>query len=314
MTKKQSVILSSREDVDIHDYENEENKLFLDGIVRGIKSIPYRNLWSFDHHGKLPRFATLSTTKQVDRAARLGFNFESIKEIHINHIDVDSVGSAYAALSSQEPLEDNVIETIDIIDVNGPVLASECQINLFKGYAKELDDLFKEEVDMMRSNEGVIPIDITNKVIEFGEKCLRNYKFFCENFNFKGDNDASFVYKLSKIDFIDEVTIDGIHLIVAKTSPDYYGGMSDCYGRGATVAMCYSEIEDSDNHIVTIAKKSDFVWLPFNNLMAKLNELEDEINPGNTGWGGGTTIGGSPRPQGTKIPPPQIIEEIKSLL
>ena len=94
--------------------------------------------------------------------------------------------------------------------------------------------------------------------------------------------------------------------IMAQSSDHIF---NELYNHGYTKIVIWDNMPDG-SYTYTIGKKSEFINFPVKNILDKLNSYE-------SGWGGGSTIGGAPRNEDgsrSKLPPEEVMKIINDLL
>ena len=71
--------------------------------------------------------------------------------------------------------------------------------------------------------------------------------------------------------------------------------------------------KESDEYVYTIGRMSPFVNFPMSRILDRLNEVDGRVGS-NDRWGGGDTIGGSPRQSGSRIKPSQIEQFVNEVV
>lgn len=266
----------------------------IDGSVEGPIIDNMNHKYSFDHHGNCVRHSTSSSCVQVLDALLLDFN-PSKYTLYINDIDGDTV-IATSLLLKPELVKNYYVQeitrTIGILDSHGP--------------SYPLNKREEEICDIFMSN-------VVNKVYDlkrdkkYGDYDLESLLFECiDNFHLMIDNK----FKAS----IDK-DITPKYTIAPKTNKDWVMVETNDRNIFSYLYKDYSKAviwqkQNDESYSYTIAKKSEFVDFPVQKIIQELNNIE-------SGWGGGSTIGGAPRNldgSRSKISPNQIIEIINKII
>lgn len=100
------------------------HSIALDGYVQGPEQDPGRQRYSFDHHAGCSRLVTLATCQQVAIALRLGLCVNHISKVFTNDIDADTVMAVWLLLHPERLDQKHVRKLVDRIgmtDSHGPV-------------------------------------------------------------------------------------------------------------------------------------------------------------------------------------------------
>jgi hypothetical protein len=276
----------------------------LDGAVQGPVMGDHQDRWSFDHHADCQRLITAATCEQVFTATKLGFKWAE-RDVHINDLDGDTILSLYVidlaatgtAFSEKLPA---LVRAVGLVDAHGPaahVLLSEEDRVLVNGFY-----------------QGVIYPTLGRNVQErFGE-----WDSLIEECHAKIHALLDGRLKMTKAP--DEpVTVHathragGLRLVLAECPG--FGGFTKLYDEGYDVVILTTKAAD-DSWRYTIGKVSDLVPYPLGSqdspgsLLEALNKLEP-------GWGGGSSVGGSPRLEGgvsSRLPSTRVFTEAVRLL
>ena len=282
----------------------------LDGYVRG----PYRfqsteevgPRVNFNHHEDVDRLSTLCTAAQVHINIKSGF-FEAFSRrgipranIYVNDPDQD-VSTAVWLLRNHERISGE---------------RSEPRIEMLVNILNRLD-----------VTGGCYPINPTNRV-------LREFDWVFEPY--------TSVRMAGKLPQLNGKEMEGIIDAVSKRIDDYTLGRGEelpvdttyeLLGGGAGwklvketgyrarlkivadgIRAFVSVINQraDGNWTYTLAKQSQYMPFPIEQLYAHLNDVE-EMDP-KTGWGGSNIIGGSPREKGSALSPQELEKVINEYL
>jgi hypothetical protein len=255
----------------------------LDGYVQGPE-IGADDRWSFDHHAKCIRLVTLATCQQVHLALSMGMSPRN-RHIYINDLDGDTVLSAWllanADLIHREDVS-SLVRIVGLIDAHGPVARS-----LMSADDNHTADVFFQGV-----------MDVVNRVereraAHFNEwpsmlaECFGKLDRWLKY----GEPVAVPTAPPSHVVTLHEATVDGLRMVAAQA--EGLGAFHRLYALGYHVVLLSTPLADGSTRY-TIGKLSDLVSYRLGphtdgrSLLGKLRNIEG-------GWGGGSSIGGSPR-------------------
>ena len=266
----------------------------IDGAVAGPQLDTENNRYSFDHHAGCLRFCTQASCQQTLTALLLGLNPEKYT-VYLNDCDIDCCLSLWLLQNVDRIKEPLVIKLVNAI---GTADAHAGAINI-NGMSKTVEWVGSCECDLKRDSSYE---SITNNNLKYIlEATLRRIDQYV---------DGEAAIEISKQEKREEYKIlrnmNG-YLVVESDNSHIY---STIYAAGFDRIVLVRPL-DNGSLAVSLAKRSDFVDnfnLP--KIYEKLNEIEE-------GWGGGSSIGGSPRnADGTrsKLSLDKILEVIDSTL
>lgn len=250
------------------------NSIALDGAHQGPFIDAGNRIFSFDHHGGCVRLITLATCQQVYLALRLGLVTDENTTVYVNDVDADTALALWL-LKHPEVVFDGdddhtyqMVQDVGFVDAHGPVLSRPHPLHAA---------LFTRPGDSRRMED------------EYLEWCLKEIDLWYN------DPESYEQSKQEKAPGKGWATKDGKSWDEVET-PD---GFAPLYRRGyKVIAIGTRRSKEPETITWTIAKISDlFPW----NLQATLKFLgqhELDINPDQdptSNWGGGSTVGGSPR-------------------
>lgn len=256
------------------------NSIALDGYVQGPYADAANRKFSFDHHAGCIRLVTLATCQQVLLALDMGLVVDSETQVFSNAIDADTVLALWLLRHPEQSVNPKVrelVSRIGLTDAHGPIFVPH-PINMHLGPLP-----WVKEVQTAEKLEGYIG-------------CLD--RFFTGEFNPKEPE-----RKPSKG--------WGWKPGLGWTPLEAERGFESVYKAGYYAGVLYNEAPHN-TITYTVAKRSDLVPMPVGPAEAKpgentplptiLGELfKAELAVPNTpvtaksNWGGGTSIGGSPR-------------------
>lgn len=267
----------------------------LDGSVRGPFIDNKNKIYSFDHHDNCIRHVSSATCTQVLDALLLDFNANEYN-IFVNDVDGDTV-IAFALLQKPELAKNSYAKKITriagLIDAHGPSYTFD-----------------EEEQNILK----IFQNNVTKKIYElksqkkYAEYDLKELLFECvENFYSMVDGKFEHLEEETKEFFYELLPKTNSEWVMVKT--DSYNIMQKLYSDGYNKFIVWNQ-QPNGSFAYSIAKKSEFVDFPVKDILNKLNEIE-------TGWGGGSTIGGAPRNldgSRSKISPDEIVNIVNSIL
>jgi hypothetical protein len=276
------------------------NSVALDGAVQGPAVAPAERRYSFDHHGGCVRMLTLATCQQVATALRLGLLVDEDTSIYINDLDADTClsvwllrkavsGEADALLRRPDVVA--LIEQVGLTDAHGPLFAPHPLHSLL---GPSWGDKRPQDLAMLMSY-----LVVLDRWLETGEvpaaPAARPGRGYALRQGGRGWEEV--------------------------TSRD---GFTSLYEDGyLAVALATPAAEGST--MWTVAKRSDLVPLALgpadrssdrsgaytDSLLGRLASAEAELGcPAALNWGGGSSIGGSPRLPGgvgSRLPEAQVL-------
>jgi len=276
----------------------------LDGIVEDVTmrepNGPYAN---FDHHKKVDRIGTRSTSEQVHMEINLGL-FDTFRD--------DGIPKANVFVN--DPDEDTCL-AVWLLRNHERVV----------GHAEPLINRLVYCEDRLDCTAGAYP---------FGDTEMRRKMAWI----FHPYNSARFEGKIATMDAAgmesvidsvgaritdhtlgkgDELLLEGNYekigggsgwSLVKETGPASRLAM---YNDGLSAYVALVAEKQDGSYVYTIGRKS--VWTPFCNekIYAHLNNVEADIVKEGNNWGGSDTIGGSPRQTGSKLAPHEVEEQVK---
>jgi hypothetical protein len=266
----------------------------LDGAVSGPYIDDDGHRYSFDHHANCQRFSTLSACEQAWTAINLGLDPEKYT-LYINDIDSDVCAAVWCLLNPDRCKETLVIKLIDAIGKSDRY-AGAFQIN---GMKKIVEWICSPETESKKhgdyeklSNEGLRSIleSILHRIDSYvnGESSIEVAK-----------QHVGSEFKILRNE-------NGWALIESNDPH----ALSSIWQAGFEKIALIRPQSDGSN-CITIAKKSDFIeGFPLKKIYSALNKIEP-------GWGGGSTIGGSPRNSDgsrSKLEISQVIDIIDEMI
>lgn len=266
-----------------------EGGVALDGAVRGpcLGSPENGDRWSFDHHDEVIRLITTATCEQVLAVARLGFSFEE-RAVYVNDLDGDTVLASFIASRGRDVYGQRLtqlVHAVGVVDTHGPAGYG----LLTEGERKLVDDYY----------DGVIYPVLTGRPGASQERFAEWGDLLPQMHTAIGSLLAGDLYIPEK----PEEPLTVLHSIhrtdMVLAACDGFGGFIRLYGAGSQV-VCLTGDAAEGTRQYTIGKISDLQPTNFRALFEDLNAAEAEKtgDPDCPKWGGGSSIGGSPRGEG----------------
>ena len=253
----------------------------LDGAVQGPE-LGAEGRISFDHHAGCIRLVTDATCVQVAHALRLGLN-PSARTVLINDLDADtaiSVGLLAGRINPANPEQMRLINLVGVVDAHGPAMVA----TMSAEEAALVDAFFA------LAGKAGLPRFASGKVFdrwpEILEATLKAFHAVVNGERAPAEDEGE------PLVLFEGRTASGAMAVFAEAKG--FGVFRWAYARGFDVVVARS------GETVTVAKRSDLVDARIGphtepeSVLGKLAAREP-------GWGGGSTIGGSPRPAGTAL-------------
>lgn len=270
-------------------------------IERGDDAGPLRN---FNHHEGVDRSSTRATCGQVLMAIRSGL-FQAFRcdgqphaEVYVNDCDEDVclswflLHNAHISQSPTNPLLNRLVDTVDKMDTtagayplppDSPVLGEMAWVfNPYRRF-RNSGGLAKRDAAEFR---GVIE-DVENRILRHVVGQGKSIPLDTRYMRLGGGRGWTMVSEIGA---------------QART------GM---FGDGITAFLAVRS-QDNTRYDYVLGRQSEYVEFPVPKLLQALNEAEGLT--GNDLWGGGTTIGGSPRISGSRLTPEDVAAVIDEVL
>ncbi len=260
----------------------------LDGYVQGPAIDTATRRFSFDHHDGCIRHATLATCEMTLDALRVGLDPSDLT-VFVNDLDPDTIASAWLLLypaAASVPGVAVAIHALGRLDALGPSVGVEVPSAL----RWALGPYFASaDAGQLRQPEGWVAV---------WELVLAECFARLNNWLAAGAPSTSPAMPASEPRLAEyEVLFDGGTWQLLQ-SPAGLGAFAAAYSRGVRAAVVARELGDGTTEY-TVGKASEFVsGFDVPAILAALAAAEREVNPAQDparNWGGGTTIGGSPR-------------------
>jgi hypothetical protein len=272
--------------------------LALDGYVQGPAIDLEAQRFSFDHHDACIRMVTRATCQQVLDALLLGLNTEDFT-VFLNDVDGDTALSVWL-LRNQDRINDPeirlLVESVGGLDAHGPAYPV-----LRPELAEGFQEVAMRREGELRGDRGYQTCDLEALL----EDCVRDIDaFIAGGMCWEGER--------KRVDY--QVVHQGTGGWVMVESQGWV--FRTLYQDGYTKGVTFRQL-DGGSWQYSVGKKSDLVQgFPVGpgsqegTILKHLGDLEP-------GWGGGSSIGGSPRREdgsSSQMSPDQLFVAIEELL
>ena len=247
----------------------------LDGYCQGPAVDIEGERFSFDHHAGCIRLFTRATCQQVLDALLLGFNPAGYT-VYVNDVDGDTVLATWLLLNpirAAEPLVRELVEVVGAIDAHGPAYPSSNPklANLF------FQGVMAPEVELRRKKQYA-----TADLQSLLAACVAPIgRLLVGAIGIAPPLERSY-----------EITHRSVNGWVMAKSNNFVFDL--LYADGYNCAIAYQELPDGSVNY-TVGKKSELVGRFPVGPGDKAGTILATLNARESGWGGGSTIGGSPR-------------------
>lgn len=271
----------------------------LDGMVQGPEQ-GKGDRWSLDHHAGCLRLATLATCEQVRTVLLLGgVGWFDGRDVYVNDLDGDTLLSLWLVENPHRVNEYRVrglVRAVGAVDAHGPsgaLLLSEEEREMANAF-------FQYAIAPVQSLRGRVR-EVFAEWPDLIRRCLDGITELADDRTPKVEMPKAVVI----VDLA--ANVRGLKLCLG-TCEGF--GFQNIYERGYDAAVLYQRAADNSAQY-TIAKRSDLVPLnigPASDPTSALGRLA-ALEPG---WGGGSSIGGSPRLPGgvsSRLRPDQVWEQ-----
>ena len=264
-----------------------EYSIALDGRVQGPEIDSENNRYSFDHHSKCLRFCTTSACMQTRDAIALGLEPHKYT-IYINDVDMDVCMSIWCLKNPDKCSDPRIKQLIDAVGHSDMHCGA---INL-NGMTKTVEWVSAPHTDSIRS--GDYHMLSPNGLLTVMESILHRIDKY-----FAGEAATEIACQYLHGEYSIKRN-ENSWVLVESNDPHVY---STLYRAGFDRIVLVKPQECSN--VVSLAKRSDFIeGFPIDIMYLSLNKIEPLFG-GNPGWGGSSSVGGSPRNDdgsGTRIP------------
>lgn len=271
----------------------------LDGLVGDAPLYDAQEVKAnFNHHQNVNRLATRSTSGQVHMAIKAGlmdaFRENGIAQanIYVNDPDQDSSLAVWLITHHErltgirsEPLISKIVAVEDFIDSAAGGFPFDPRSVLMQELAWVFDPYVQARMaGRIRSMEGA---EMSNVITAIGERIDRYTmgKAFCQELDTRYD------------------IMGGGQSWKMIEEKGFYARAA-LFTQGIDAFVSFLGEENSRYHY-SIGKRSPYIPFPIDELYAALN-IAETVQPGAPRWGGGDTIGGSPRRIGSSFSPKDV--------
>ena len=244
----------------------------IDGSVSGPQIDTENHRYSFDHHAGCLRFCTTSACMQAHTSILLGLEADKYT-IFANDVDSDVCMAVWCLRNAErctEPLVAKLVNAIGTADMH----AGSICIN---GMGKIVEWICAHETDSKRNQDY---FKLSNDGLKsLLEATLRRITLYV-------DGESSIEVSKQQKHGTYKILKNSNGYVVAETDDPH--AFTSIYQTGFDRIVLVRPQTD-DSLAITLAKRSDFIE-KFN--LIKMYERLNELEPG---WGGSSSIGGSPR-------------------
>lgn len=272
----------------------------LDGYVQGPE-IDLENLcFSFDHHDNCIRLITRATCQQVMDAMLLGFDPTGLN-VYINDVDADTVLAVWLLQNPDWLLSGrlrSLIEAAGALDAHGPAYP------VHPDHQSLVDTFFWTAMEPEREARRTLTYQ-TCDLSQLLHECMEN------------------VTKLMRGELpIKPLIREPQAMVITHQGTGWVMVHSDTYILDHLYALGYSRmivyrVLPDETFQYTVAKKSDLVADFPVGPHSKDGSILHILNAHEKGWGGGSTIGGSPRNEdgsSSRLTPKQVFEIVERIV
>jgi hypothetical protein len=260
----------------------------LDGYVQGPRIEPETERYSFDHHAGCIRHVTLATCEMTLDALRVGLSPAGMT-VFLNDLDPDSVVAAWLLLRPEAARDENVafaVRSLGRFDALGPAVGGPGLVPALRWALAPLLAALEDGSHRMLSDTAYREL-FESCVTRLDRWCLANAPSESPSFPPPPRREAP------RLDILH----DGGSWCLARTEAGL-AGFAELYASGWRAAVVFRPLPDGTTEF-SVGKASELVsGFDVPRILAALAELELRKNPMQSpahNWGGGTTIGGSPR-------------------
>lgn len=280
----------------------------LDGYVRGRPRFDHKGPYAnFNHHEEVDRLGTRATCAQVHVAIKQGLletfseKGEPRAEVFVNDPDQDTTVAVWLLQNAErvrglksEPLINRLVGVEDLLDVTAGAYPMDPESSI----VRELAWIF-EPYTAIRINGRLPHMDAAEMSNVIESVCQRITKYTL------GQGE-----KL-ELDVRAEILGGGPGWkLVNEIGPH---ARSALFASG-TKAFVAARDNGNGTYTYSVGKMSPYVNFPIQDIYRHLNAVEDLDENSSNCWGGGDTIGGSPRKTGSSLSPDELTNELNSIL
>lgn len=283
-----------------------ERSIALDGAVRGPRYEAATRRYSFDHHEGCVRHATRATCEQVREALLLGFE-PALSTVYVNDVDADTALSVFMLLGYSaekraelaDPALELMVRAVGRVDALGPAavltgperMAARTVFSLI-GASAGARESGSEEGIYVELGEAVgcvgVALEAIRRELPYELEAIRRELSYIEGLPPGHSPDRQVLRGWQSTNKPPVILALGGGL--SRPFAMIEGGLPDfaaAYAAGHTRVIA-REPAAADSWRYTVGKLSEFVAWDVPTILRSLAQCEP-------GWGGGSTIGGSPR-------------------
>lgn len=282
----------------------------LDGYVQGPRVDPDTQRYSFDHHAGCVRHATLSACEMVLDALRVGLD-PTGHTVWLNDLDADSVLAGWLLTCPDGAADERVaaaVRAVGRLDALGPADPGPGLSLALRWALSPLD---------RRTGETPLRTRSTTQQLDALEECFSRLDKWLEAGAPPAMPTATTASDCSPAKY--ELVHQGAGWVLA-TADAGLGAFRALYASGVHAAVVARPLPDGTTEF-SVGKASEFVaGFDVPRILSALRAAERRINPSQrdaTSWGGGSTIGGSPRnPDGSasRLSPEEVAGVVEAVL
>lgn len=283
----------------------------LDGYVQGPQFDAANRRFSFDHHAGCVRHATLSTCEMALDAVRVGLDPVDLT-LYVNDLDADTVLATWLLLRPEAALNDQVagaVRAVGRLDALGPAVGGPGVLPSLAWALAPLDEASRSGV-LRRAD------DWRPQWEQVLTACLQALDLW----HAAGAPAQSPLFPPPPLPVADYTLLHDCGSWQMVSAPVGIAVFQTLYAKGARAAVACCPLADGTT-AYTVGKASEFVaGFDVPAILRALAQAELEVHPQQSAahnWGGGSTIGGSPRnPDGSasRLTPKEVAQVVAQVL
>jgi hypothetical protein len=281
----------------------------LDGFVQGPGIDTEHERYSFDHHAGCIRHATLSTAEMTLDALRVGLDPKGMT-VYLNDLDPDSVMGAWLLTrpeAAHHPKVASAVRALGRLDALGPAGGG-------PGLVPALRWAMASLLDHMRQGTARTLGDTDYRAL-LDDTLARLDRWWDQGAPKRHETMPAPRKPAVQL----EILRQGTGWVLAD-SPSGLSAFASLYRRGHRAAVIHRPLADG-THEYTVGKASEFVHgFPVPGILRALRDEEkrrDQTQSDAHNWGGGSTIGGSPRNadgSASQMPPDDVFAIVERVI
>ena len=274
-----------------------QRSIALDGYTQGPEIDLAKQIFSFDHHDKCLRLVTRATCQQVMDALLLGLQPDGF-QVFVNDVDGDTALSVWLLRNPEKlsiPKVRDLVESVGAIDAHGPA---------YPAQHPELSDAFFQKAMRKEQDARQDGSYSTCDLSQLLEECVEDIDAFVSEGLPPHPPPAPVPYEILRTSSL------GWSLV----RPEGFV-FRDLYQDGVIRAVTVKELPGGTWQY-SVAKKSDLVSNFPVGPASQEGTILHTLATKEPGWGGGSSIGGSPRHEdgsSSRLTPEevfQIVDEV----